>query len=228
VDLKTPLKIMNENGEIKKILIQQESTWPASLTFPLYFRYPLVPKIAGMTPATVEFNFKVGTKLNNLIYSLFKVNLLIEDENTICNIENTHNYAKILIDTKNLVYVIEETEQQLNYLKLKFSNINTAVSITYIDVSSNGIIPDNLPLGEMITSWVPNEETVPSTINIINTSIFNARNLNSSGNIYVLTTSAMPPSASHPHIYSGTTPASWSYIQISGISTLYIWKYTGT
>jgi hypothetical protein len=216
-------------------LIRQTSVFAAGTQSYLYFKIPITPDVSTNVKSHVEFNFKVEGSLNSVFtFSLFKVNIQIysvpNPANFICNIDNTHNPIKLVINKDyKVVYYTDAESVKHYYLKLKFVNTEQKI-LTYLDISANSYIPEDFSTNDLIVTSLPSSESnAPYSIYIVNP--YTNAVLNSGNNYWIAVitngTDNNNPAVTHPYIYGGTDGANWSYAG-SVITGYGIWMYNYT
>jgi hypothetical protein len=226
IELKTPLKIVDSEGHIKKVLIHQTKVYPTSMTGFFYLKYPGVPKIGGTVDASVEFNFKIVGKKDDYLFSLFKIIIYVTSGGTTCTIDNTYNALKLTINQKSLVFYVDDEGKNHYYLKVNITN-SVPTNLTYLDVSTDSYIPEDFSYDDMIVTSLPKpESSVTYTFKMTNPHLIAVRKGDSANGVCIITTSSSLPRMNYPDIYDGTSDANWSTIT-TGISGITLWKYTG-
>jgi hypothetical protein len=217
---KTPVKITDEAGKIKKVLIHQSAFFSTSSSINYYFKFPIVNVTEENAKPIVEFNFRLGNNSNsNYCYSLFKATIYQNAvDNLTCTLDNTHNYSKFSINTRKLVYYTDAEEINHYYLKLTFTNTGLT-NVTYLDVSTDSVIPDAFSFENMFVTSLPGTEVdVPNqSVNMENPHIL-AMQKNGSYSLGLISNNyTSNPTNTHPYIYGGM-PGTWGYSTISGTS----------
>jgi hypothetical protein len=226
MNLKLPVKIVDEEGKIKKILIHETKVYTALPGTAIYFKYPIVPKISGTTAPSIEFNFKVINKQNDNIFSIFKIVIYITTGGTTCNIDNTYNAAKLVISENSLKYYTDDDIKDHFYFKVLFTGNSFATNITYLDLSTDSYIPEDFSTNDMIVTELPKPESSVTFTNRITNPFINAIKQIGTYNITVITNSSSSPAVTHPHIYGGMSTGTWS-VNSSLLSGYYIWTFSG-
>jgi hypothetical protein len=223
---KLPVKIMDDENKIKQIILHQTKIFfggTGPVTY-MYFKFPFVPKIEEIKAPSVEINLKFVNNNNNCVISLFKVIVYLTSTSTICNIDNTHNFAKLIITEKLIVYYTDDEGKNHYFLKLLFNTHDTTINVSYLDVSTDSYIQEDFSTNDMILTELPKPATqLSNNINIVNPFV-NALN-NGSNKTGIITYSTTTPPDAFPYIYGNTT-GTWSSTTLA--TGVYAWSYTGS
>jgi hypothetical protein len=164
MDLKTPVKILDAAGNIKKVLIQKLLQFESSSTPTFYLKFPFQPFNSGgygLKIITLNFTvFSYDFNTYKLDASYFKVTLRTDDGYnyvSVC-IDNTLNHGQFNITGKNIIWIASDDIVNGFYLKLDFETGESLIKVSYIDISSNDNIPPNFSYDNMIMSSVPGTE----------------------------------------------------------------------
>jgi hypothetical protein len=222
MDLKLPVKIVDEEGKIKKILVHKTLVFETDFHNPVHFKIPEVPSFE-VNNASIELNIKlVGKNTGDYIFSLFKVILYYTGAAWKCNLDRTYGGSKIEINY-NIVYYDDEDLKRHFFFKLTMNSFQG--QITYVDLSTDNYIPDDFSTTDMISLTLAKTATTASNTIITTNPFNNAAKLKGSNAIYVLTnSSANNPGITHSHIYSDSTTANWTNAGLV-ITGVYAWKY---
>jgi hypothetical protein len=229
LDLKTPVKIMDSAGNIKKVILEQTVSTPSSSIKTFYFKFPIITIPSDVQWISSEINFKcqyyagAGTQ-----FSTFKVYIKYTTPviSLWFNIDNSLANGRYNITNKSVVYYTDEQEVTNYYLKLEFDTAGARTNMTYMDLSTTGTIPADFKYDNMVVTSLPSE-TVFSGPSFYTTNVFIANvTVSNSTSVYVLTSSKTSnPTVTHPQLYSGgqsyweSTP-----IIIDDTNKVYAWK----
>jgi hypothetical protein len=238
IDLKTPVKIFDETGKIKKVLI--EKTIPVSYGewIQFYIKLPFTASQLETTASVSIINLSITYR--DALDSVFKTSYFkISVQNTYgsgygipttikANINTTNNNAMIYFQTKSIVYCTVESKIYY-YLKLKVIDdysSETVFDVTYADISSNSAIPEELTYDSMIVTTLPATESTYDKQNVVVSTSFLDAVMHNPNRLFVLTNSTINPGTTHNYLYPDTDN-NWT-AGPTIVSGIYAWKYSGS
>jgi hypothetical protein len=229
LDLKLPVKIVDDDGNIKKVLIEKTiSTTVESGNIICYFKFPWIPN-AAHSIVTLNFSFlKKYPVAQSTGISYFKVILYNNDDggSMIGEIDSSLNHARININQKKIVYYTDAGKKYY-YFKIGFENTgsNIYAETTYNDISTTDAIPPDFSLEDMVLFELPKAETEFSTASIyIRTAALDIASMSGSTTVGVITSSNDNPGVTHPWLYPSTT-GSWDPKTAIASTGFNIWTY---
>jgi hypothetical protein len=228
VDSKLPVKLMDHEGNIKKVLIEQSLEDSINSNTTVYFKFPFDSGYTGIaTIVTINFEISYYNTTNNKLNFLeFKATISACDDFINAEIDMSLNHGKHIITDKNIVYYADTDPAQF-YLKLTFLCDGNLVysHIKYKDIAINTTFLPYFTFEYMLVPALPYETVYDQhSLKLTHSALDVVKNSNLSS-IFVISNSTSSPGITHPHLYPDTD-TSWTCI--AEIQTgINVWIYTG-
>jgi hypothetical protein len=221
-NLTPPIKIFDETGNLKKIILNQTITFTYSSTSPyVYFKFPSFTR-----PSDILFDFICVDDTDiTPFYSIFHVRLKYNDSNLRCVIDNSENYLRISGDVQKVVAGIIDGYGECFYVKLELkplyiTSIPIPMKITYLDIYSTYKLPSDFKYTDMMrTEPTGNETDQSGSTSFLNTNLHPLLGIKT----FILNNSASQnPSITNPAVYKSTF-ATWDSAPVQVGSGVYAW-----
>jgi hypothetical protein len=230
VELKTPVKIVDEAGDIKKVLIEKTMVNNAVGSLVIwYLKFPLISSSSTGVYPSVTINFDVTKSLpySGCGFSHFAAIIRNNNGTLAAVIESSFNH-ELLIQNTSERKIVYYTEGGINhyYLKIVFNKQSGTFSeAKYKDISTNTSIPADFTYDNMVLITLPGTEVEYATYNIADKNVFlDAVTTGNGISQGIITYGNTNPSSGLSYLYPGTIYNNWSGTKI-GETNYYMWNY---